>query len=448
MQLYRKGRPGPKRWAKFGIAALLYLAIVVWLGNYWLLLGLPVLFDIYISGWVHWFFWRKRGVARQKGWVDWVDALLFASVAALLLRLLLFEAYTIPSGSMEKSLLIGDYLFVSKVAYGPKMPNTPLAVPFTHNTLPFTRWAPSFVDWIQRPYNRRPGLGRVQRNDAVVFHFPEGDTVIAQLQDRSYYAVVRELGRDYVRKNYELLVRPVDKRENYIKRCVGLPGDTLRVVEGRVEVNGEPVAEAPGLQRNYVVQTNGTMINERILDGLGISIADRFWLPAMAQYRMPLTSAMVSRIDSLPNVLYCRPFVSHDAELMNRYIFPQSPSYPWTEDNFGPLWIPCKGGTVQLTPMNLALYRRAIEVYEGNRVEVDSAGAIRINGQETRQYTFRMDYYFMMGDNRHNSLDSRFWGFVPEDHIVGKAVLVWFSLDKERRFPGNIRWGRIFTRIG
>lgn len=426
---------------------LLYLSLMVWIGNYWLLLGLPVLFDIYISGWVHWFFWRKKGVKRQKGWVEWIDALLFASIAALLLRLLLFEAYTIPSGSMEKSLLIGDYLFVSKVAYGPKIPNTPLAVPFTHHTLPLTKFTPSFVTWIQRPYNRRPGLGRVQRHDAVVFNFPEGDTVIAQLQDRSYYAVVRELGREYVHSNYDILVRPVDKRENYIKRCVGLPGDTLQVINGYVRINGETLEEQPGLQRNYIVQTNGTMINSRILDGLGISQADRFWLPAMAQYRMPLTREMEQRIDSLSNVLYIQRFVNNDVEMMQRYVFPQSADYPWTEDQFGPIWIPQKGATVKLNRMNIALYRRAIEVYEGNRVEVDGQGRISINGETTDSYTFRMDYYFMMGDNRHNSLDSRFWGFVPEDHIVGKAVMVWLSLDKEKRFPGNIRWSRAFTRI-
>lgn len=447
MSIFREGRPTTGRYIRFGLAALLYLLLVIWVGNYWYLLGLPILFDIYLTRRVHWFFWRRRGVKRQPSWVEWLDALLFAGVAAILLRMLLFEAYTIPSGSMEKSLQIGDYLFVSKVAYGPKLPNTPIAVPFTHHTLPFTDHKPSFVDWVQRPYDRRAGLGDVERNDVVVFNFPEGDTVIATMQDRSYYSVVRELGREYVHSNFELLVRPVDKRENYVKRCVAVAGDTLQIVDGVVYVNGERGEMSAGMQHNYVVQTNGTAINGLILDRLGVSASDRFWLPSMAQYRMPLTDTMVSAIRSLPNVESCERFVNRDVELMSRYVFPHSEQYPWTEDNFGPVWVPQRGASVALSTETLPLYRRAIEVYEGNRLEVGAGGEIRINGEVSQTYTFKMDYYFMMGDNRHNSLDSRFWGFVPEDHVVGKAWLVWLSVDRERGFPGNIRWGRAFTKI-
>lgn len=407
---------------------------------------MPVIFDFYITRRVHWLFWRKRGVKRQKAWVEWVDAFVFAVIAASLIRLLLIEAFTIPSGSMEKSLLVGDYLFVSKVSYGPKLPNTPLSVPFTHHTLPMTKSTPSYVEWIKRPYKRIAGLGDVKRNDIVVFHFPEGDTVITQYPERSYYSVVRELGRDYVHTNFELIVRPVDKCENYIKRCVAIPGDTLRIDSGQVYINGEPQPHFPDVEYSYEVQTNGTMINSLTLDNLDIYPDDRIFNSVTGTYMMPLTNSMVEKISVLPNVRSVMRYNDVAYEAMNRYIFPHDPRYRWTEDFFGPLVVPKRGATVPLTLDNLPLYHRIIEVYEGNSLEVRDS-AIYLNGSVAVDYTFQMDYYFMMGDNRHHSLDSRFWGFVPEDRIVGKAVFVWLSLDPTRSFPFSIRWSRLFSRI-
>ncbi|MGP1363434.1 MAG: signal peptidase I [Bacteroides sp.] len=444
------------RYVRFSVVTLLYLLVVLWTGSYWWLLGLIIVFDHYITRRVHWFFWRKKGVKKQKVWVEWLDAIIFAVVVASIVRLLLFEAFVIPSGSMEKTLLIGDYIFVSKVSYGPKMPNTPLAFPFAHHTLPFTDHTPSFISSVQLPYNRRLGFGKVERNDVVVFHFPEGDTVVVGYQDRSYYQMLRDLGRERI-KEFQLLVRPVDRRENYIKRCVGIPGDVLEVRAGQVFVNNQAQPHFPDIQYNYEIQTNGTAFNPRVLDKFGIYEDDRLYNSLTHQYLMPLTRRMVDTLQHFPNVRSMVQYNDVDTELMGRYIFPHD-GRGWTEDNFGPIKIPARGTTVVLTRENLPLYRRIIEVYEHNTLEVrpspvlnDSSAQISdiylINGEERSTYTFQMDYFFMMGDNRHHSLDSRFWGFVPEDHVVGKAKLIWFSTEKGKLFPFNIRWRRLFTVI-
>lgn len=447
------------RFVRFAFVTLLYLLVVIWTGHYLWLIGLLVVFDHYITRKVHWFFWRKKGVKKQKAWVEWFDAILFAVVVASLIRLLLFEAFVIPSGSMEKTLLVGDYIFVSKASYGPKMPNTPLAFPFAHHTLPLTDHTPSFVSSVQWPYDRRPGLGNIKRNDVVVFHFPEGDTVVVGYQDRSYYQLARDMGRERLKQEFELLVRPVDRRENYIKRCVAIPGDKLEVRAGQVYVNGEAQPHFPDVQYNYEVQTNGTPINSRTLDKFGIYEEDRLYNSLTNLYLMPLTQKVRDTLQHFPNVVSIEQFNDTDYGLMGRYIFPHD-GRMWTEDNFGPITIPAKGVTVALNRESLPLYRRIIEVYEHNTLEVRTGETVTeadtvyqkpdiyvINGVETTTYTFLMDYYFMMGDNRHHSLDSRFWGFVPEDHVVGKAVLVWFSTEKGRTFPFNIRWRRLFTRI-
>ena len=225
-QIYRN------RWFRFGIVTLIYILwFIMWMKSYWMLIGLPIIFDFYITQKVNWTFWKKRD-APKTPLVEWVDALIFAVVAASLIRMCFVEAYTIPSQSMEKSMLAGDYLFVSKVAYGPKLPNTPLSFPFVHNTMPFSTSRRSFVEWVKRPYRRIAGLGTVQRNDVVVFNFPEGDTVVLQDQVSSYYTLCRLYGRGYIKNNFDLVVRPVDKRENYVKRCVGIPGDSIEVRHG------------------------------------------------------------------------------------------------------------------------------------------------------------------------------------------------------------------------
>jgi signal peptidase I len=290
------------------------------------------------------------------------------------------------------------------------------------------------------------GFGSIKRDDVVVFNFPEGDTVVMQYPDRSYYAIVRELGRDYVWKHFNVIVRPVDKRENYIKRCVGIPGDTLKVVAGQLFVNSEKQQSIKDMQYNYYVRTNGTPINAKILDDLRISLADRNFNPAGGIYEMPLTTHAYDRIRSLNNVNSVHKYENTNPTMMAKAIFPHNPQFPWTEDNFGPVWVPAKGKSIELTLNNLPIYERIIDLYEANDLRVKNS-IIYINGEPSTSYTFKMDYYWLMGDNRHNSADSRFWGFVPEDHVVGKAVFIWLSLDKDKHFPGNIRWGRLFSGI-
>lgn len=435
------------KYFKFGFAALIYTLWVIWIGNYFLLIGLAIVFDFYVSQKVNWTFWKKRGEKKKSALVEWVDAIIFAVIAATLIRMFFIEAYTIPTSSMEKSLLVGDYLFVSKVSYGPKMPNTPLSFPFAHHTLPFTQSTKSYLEWVKWPYKRLAGLGNVERNDVVVFNFPENDTIIVQYGDQSYYAISREWGSDYVKKNFDIGVRPVDKRENYIKRCVAIPGDSIKIVSGQLYVNGKPQEKVDEMQYNYLVKTNGTSINSIYLDELNVSMEDRKnYNPAGGIYELPLTNSAAEKIKGLANVTAVLKRENTNSTMMTKSIFPHSPNFPWTEDNFGPLWIPKKGKTVNVNLSNLPLYRRIIDVYEANDLQVKDS-TILINGEVATSYTFKMDYYFMMGDNRHKSADSRFWGFVPEDHVVGKASFVWLSLDKDKSFPKNIRWSRIFKGI-
>lgn len=427
----------------FAFSSTIFILWVIWIGNYWLLLGLPIFFDYHITQKVNWTFWKKRGVKKRSALVEWVDAIIFAVVAATLIRMFFIEAYTIPTSSMEKSLLIGDFLFVSKVSYGPKLPNTPLSFPFVHHTLPFTKNTKSYVEWIKRPYHRLAGLGDVKRYDAVVFNFPEGDTVALNEQAQSYYHLQRVYGRDRLwKENYlfgDIVSRPVDKRENYIKRCVGIPGDTLQVKNGVLFVNGETQMPIEQMQYSYFIQTTSPISN-RVFDELKVSREDRSHMPT------PLTNEAVEKLSKLKNVQAINRRVDTQHDFISNSVFPNDPRFVWTQDNFGPLWVPKKGSTVELNIDNLPLYKRIIHAYEGNMLNVKDS-TIYINGEPTTSYTFKMDYYFMMGDNRHNSADSRFWGFVPEDHIVGKALFIWLSLDKDKKFPRNIRWDRMFSSI-
>lgn len=464
------------KWVKFGVVAFLYLLFVIWLQNWWLILGLAIIYDIYISKKVHWAFWKKKDAEKQTKTVEWIDALIFAVIAATIIRLFFIEAFTIPTSSMEKSLLVGDYLFVSKVSYGPRMPNTPIAVPFAHNTMPFTTDTKSYAEWLQWPYRRLAGLGKVERNDVVVFNFPEGDTVCLNQQGPSYYQLLRQFGRDAIDNNVvydkygqsirgyfgKRQSRPVDRRENYIKRCVAIAGDSIQVVDGQVYVNGQPQENIGDRQYKYLVLTDGTNFNPTKLEELGISDEDckasRNIEPEYLDFVEGMKGVDVNNLFVFPLVeqnvekLRAMPFVKSVTRIMRpkgyreSFIFPHDPKYNWNEDNFGPLYVPKKGDVIKLTLDNLPLYRRCIEVYEGNSLFV-SGDQIIINNQPADSYTFRMDYYFMMGDSRHNSADSRFWGFVPEDHVVGKALFIWFSTDKDKSFPASIRWSRIFKGI-
>ncbi len=433
------------KWFKFSLAGVAYLLWVIWNTNYWWLLGLPVVFDIYVTKKVHWAFWKKKGVQKQTKVVEWVDAIIFAVIAASFIRTFFFEAYTIPTSSMEKSLLVGDYLFVSKCAYGPRKPMTPLSFPFVHHSMPMTNsTVKSFSEAWERPYFRMKGYRTIKNNDVVVFNFPEGDTVCVENQAPSYYQLCRAMGRDNVWKRYTVIHRPVDKCENYIKRCVGIPGDSLQVINGQLYVNGHPQVKAGHIQYMYYIITDGTNINPMALQKLGVA-HDDMRMVQHGVYEIPLTEEVAKRIRTFNIVKKVERLNAGDADDSGE-VFPQDSLYKWNVDNYGPIWIPKKGVTVDLTLANLPFYRRIINVYENNILEVKDS-SIYINGELAKSYTFKMDYYWMMGDNRHNSLDSRYWGFVPEDHIVGRASLIWLSLDKDLPFPKNIRFRRMFRTI-
>ncbi len=395
-----------------------------------MLLGIPVLYDVYVSQ----KFWGpvKALRARNKAFRNVYD-LVYAVVFVTLIKIFFFAFYVIPTPSMEKSLLVGDYLLVSKISYGPAVPNTPISFPLVHNTMPLSNgMRKSYVEWPRWKYHRLKGLGSVKRGDAVVFNVPAGDTVMLEMPQMIYYDVVREYGREMVHKNFTVTSRPVDKRENYVKRCVGLPGDVLEITDGLLMVNGEVFDAGSGQQQNYRVQTDGRQISPQRFEQMGVSKADsKYAYNAENQsYILPLTRKNVGRIEMLDNVTG----VERMRMNITSGVFPHDTMYRWTPDDFGPLKVPKKGETVALTAENWPLYRDIVEKYEAS------------DARPGDDFTFGMDYYFMMGDNRHNSLDSRFWGFVPEDHIVGKAVLVGVSYDKEKGFPRGIRWSRMFTK--
>jgi signal peptidase I len=415
---------------------------------------------------------------------EWTDAIIFAIVAASIIRMFIFEAYTIPTPSMERSMMVGDYLFVSKFHYGPKRPNTPLALPFMHHSIPLTKAKKSYLEWIHLPYKRYQGLTDVKHNDIVVFNYPDGDTVDLNNQDMSYYQIVRDLGwKNANSKGYvfntgnprvigEVTARPVDKRENYVKRCIGLPGDTLQIIDQEVYINGSK-AETPELiQHNYFIVGKDKTLTKQEFENYGISIADyneyyqslfdqqwhmtytQLYLPnstakgQITQEELPRTGyinldeATAEELRNHPQVLKLIKHVrSADLPSLGNHTFPHNQSmFPWNVDNYGPFYLPKKGDQIELTEANKIFYRRAIEVYEGNAIEIKD-GDFYLNGEKLSHYTFKMDYYWMMGDNRHNSADSRMWGYVPEDHIVGKAAFIWMSVDRDY---GGIRWDRIF----
>ena len=398
---------------------------------------------------------------KEKGFRDWADAIVFALVAAMIIRGYCIELYNIPSSSMEKSLLVGDHVLVSKLDYGPRVSMTPLAVPLVHNVMPGTGGRmESYSKLIQLPYHRYPGFGRVKRYDAVVFNYPDGDTMCsAQFSNRSYHDLVRRYGleaveQDRVRDEYgerieigKIRVRPVDKRENFIKRCMGLPGEDIEIVNQEVLINGKKVNNPEEVQFTYAVLFNEIANPVKVMQKMGVSLEDieraqmQIRYTGVPYYILPLTRQNAARLAQKYEVVDVQPLVqAADSTTVGTDLFPHVDTLHWTIDNYGPVHIPAAGETVTLDNSTLPFYRRIIEVYEGNSLEVKD-GQIFINGQPTTQYTVKQNYYWMMGDNRHNSVDSRYWGFVPEDHLVGKAKTVYFSWDKDRH---AIRWNRFF----
>ena len=364
-------------------------------------------------------FWKKREKKPKKKKSEvrsWIDAIGFAVIAATLLRTFLIEAYTIPTSSMEKSMLIGDFLFVSKVAYGPRVPMTPIAFPLVHHTMPIGN-GKSYTEAVQLPYHRMKGLGEIKRNDCVVFNWPA-----------------------------ETLGRPVDKKENYVKRCVGVPGDKIELIDAQLMVNDAPQEEPEGMKKqwHYNVSTKGTGLNPNILYEK-YDITEGGYGRNKNEYNLTLTNESRDAIQNFTNVTSVKRQYEKGG-IYADYIFPHDKNFKWNVDNFGPITVPAAGETVSITTENLSIYKDIIERYENNKLEV-VAGEIYINDKVATTYTFAMDYFWMMGDNRHNSADSRFWGFVPENHIVGKALFVWMSWDKNAKGLKKIRWNRLFSSV-
>ena len=462
-----------KQWIKFSVVTVLYLLFLLWVKSWWGLLVVPFIFDVYITKKIKWQWW-KNSEPPVRFIMSWVDALVFALVAVYFINLFFFQNYVIPSSSLEKSLLTGDYLFVSKVSYGPRIPETPLTMPLTQHTLPVIN-CKSYIEWPQWDYRRVKGLGQVELNDIVVFNYPAGDTLVSneQYQAADYYqmcysfgsqllayqpdftrmtpqeqydwfAMVYATGRKYIIDNPstygKVMTRPVDRRENYVKRCVGLPGQTLQIKNRIVYLDGKPNKEPDNVQYTYYVKLNQP-IPDDLMEELGISMEDLTSLNQSGY--MPLTKrahdALMRRKDIVQSITLNTDTITGD-------IYPLNAATGWTRDNYGPVWIPKKGETVKLDMQNIAVYERPIRVYEGNDLQVKD-GKIFINGKQADRYTFKMDYYWMMGDNRHNSADSRYWGFVPEDHIVGKPIFIWWSSDPDRGGFSGIRWSRLFRLV-
>lgn len=469
-----------KQWIKASVWSLVYILFIVWVGNYWWLLGLPVVFDAFITHFVPWTWWKKTKNKNLLAVFGWVDAIVFALVAVYFINTFLFQNYQIPSSSLEKSLLVGDFLFVSKASYGPRVPNTPLSFPLVQHTFPLLN-CKSFIEKPQWEYHRLKGFDSIKRNDIVVFNFPAGDTVPVNKSNPDYYSSCytegysllksqnpnlkptteqcykegREIVHSRTQEYGDIVYRPVDRRENFVKRCVAIAGDWLQVKDNQVYVNDKKQEKIEGLQFNYFVQTDGTRLTDDLLDKMNISVDDRGQMnfeqnndftaflgfdAALPIYHFPMNEETYSKMLKVTGVTK----VKIEPAFVAGEVFPLGGHKQWNRDNYGPIYVPKKGAKLLLNSYNLPIYERIIRVYEHNKLEMKN-NVIYINDNPATTYQFKMDYYWMMGDNRHNSADSRFWGFVPEDHVVGRPVLVWLSLDKDKGwFSGKIRWNRFF----
>lgn len=472
-----KPEAGWVKWTKFAVVTALYLAFLYWVGSWMGLVVIPFIFDVYITKKIPWTWWKNLdGMGHMI--MSWVDAIVFALVAVYFVNQFFFQNYQIPSSSLEKSLMTGDYLLVSKLSYGPRIPQTPLTMPLTQHTLPVFG-CKSYIEWPHWDYRRVKGLGKVELGDIVVFNYPAGDTcavnyggdfydlcyslgaqkVVDQggmlpemdsLSTEDQMAVFDQLyaiGKKEVAANEahygQIVSRPADRRENYVKRCVGLPGQTLQIKDKVIYVDGKAEKQPDNVQFNYKVFTrNNQVFSDAVCNELGISDEDRDFVfdrnrgMALTQSSLKALKANKELVDSIAEI--------KDGWYGNLY--PLTHQYGWTRDNYGPIWIPAKGKSIDLNMDNIAIYERPIRVYEGNDLVLKN-GKILINGKEAKSYTFKMDYYWMMGDNRHNSADSRYWGFVPEDHIVGKPLFIWLSMSPDANPSSRVRWSRLFKWV-
>ncbi|WP_255417358.1 signal peptidase I [Proteiniphilum sp. X52] len=470
-----------RQWVWFAVWLVATILFSVWAGSLWILLFILLFFDIYVTKFVPWSFWKKSKNSTFRKTMEWVDAIVFALIAVYFINTFFFQNYQIPTSSLEKSLLVGDFLAVSKLSYGPRAPITPLSFPLAQHTMPVVG-GKSYIEKPQWKYRRLKGFGEVKRNDIVVFNFPTGDTVALHQQATDFYLLSRynpngSAGIRSDKRTYgEIVYRPVDRRENYVKRCIGLPGETIEMKNDSVFIDGILSPNPRLAQHNYMIHTDGTIIAADLFKDLGINQADYLGLNNYGQMgprsedlagvdslrlslfglhprngnngrvysSIPLTSAMIEQLKSKPFVW---DIIKEKERPGQAYYYPLNYETGWTRDTFGPLWIPKKGATIHFdtdTDFKVAAYERCIKNYEGNDFAYRD-GKVYINGQAVDSYTFKFDYYFMMGDNRHNSADSRVWGFVPEDHIVGQPILIWLSLEKDNNwFSGKIRWKRLF----
>ena len=437
-------------WIRAGIWGTLYVVFVFWVawGDWkslgWLVL-LPLVVDAFTTKYINYSWWRKYKDTNTALYTlfSWIDAIVFALVAVYFINVYIFQNYQIPSSSLEKTLRVGDFLYVSKMAYGARVPQTPLSMPLMQHTFP--AWLGGGKSYLDKPhwdYKRLAGWTSPQKGDIVVFNFPAGDTVCTKMQNPDYYTLRYYYGEALIKTRKDvfgdIVVRPVDRRENYVKRCVGTPGDSLKIVENTVWTKTPPSPlskgeswewvrepEREGVQYNYFVQTDGHLFGSKYLDKLGISISDRVQVDATT-WHFPLTQAMKSELNQNPHV----SAITIEPEEQGGAVYPLGHN-DWTRDNYGPIYIPKKGDKILITEENYWVYKRIADAYEFKPMAI---------GEE---YEFEMDYYWMMGDNRHNSADSRFWGFVPEDHVVGRPVFIWLSIDKDKH---SIRFSRIGMR--
>lgn len=448
---------------------------------------------------------------------EWADPIVFATIAASIIRTFFIEAFTIPTSSLEKTLMVGDFLFVNKLAYGPRIPQTVIAFPFSHHTLIGTDNIPAYVDWVKLPYMRIPVGGKVERNEIVVFNYPDGDTVIQNMQDISYYQAVRIIAMlmknedeksgvnlksndEYHRLAWEYVhlpnninplnekpfgkikARPVDKREHYVKRCVAIAGDTLEIKDGIIYINGKEQPTPEHAQFKYYVTTKGALFGERmerngrivlsnfqLLDKLDIYIGEADLVQTKTDtcvYLLTMPIQTVEKVKQLDGVIKVERKIDPKGQ-RDMTIFPHNEKFAWNNDNFGPLPIPYKGMTIKMDSNNYILYRTILTTYDDfgkiHQVEMKN-GKVYYDGSPIDTYTFKQDYYWMMGDNRHNSADSRSWGFVPFDHIVGEPFFIWFSMKYSDNNPisgssvigslfknsqdGKFRWERFLCYVG